>query len=177
LRGWSTQEWLARYAACTGEIMKSRDHLKDLGVWGRRIILKCILNTGCKTVECVLLVQDIVQWWVLVSTVTNIRMPWKAGNFVNRLVTVRFLRRNSLLSFIVSPAIASHKLQTDLLAIQNWLKNGEWKPTNPIRRYSSQYSAHLSAHPNDLIVNLMELPDNSRLRRHLPNGLPTRFVV
>jgi hypothetical protein len=29
-----------------------------------------------------------------------------------------------------------------------------------ICRYSSQYSAHLSAHPNDLIVNLIELPDN-----------------
>jgi hypothetical protein len=28
-----------------------------------------------------------------------------------------------------------------------------------IRRYSSQYSACLSAHPNDLIVNLMELPE------------------
>jgi hypothetical protein len=41
-----------------------------------------------------------------------------------------------------------------------------------IRRYSSQYSARLSAHPNDLIVNLMELPDNRRLRRHLPNDLP-----
>jgi hypothetical protein len=30
-----------------------------------------------------------------------------------------------------------------------------------IRRYSSQYSAHLSTHPNDLIVNLIELPDNT----------------
>jgi hypothetical protein len=29
-----------------------------------------------------------------------------------------------------------------------------------IRCYSSQYSARLSAHPNDLIVNLIELPDN-----------------
>jgi hypothetical protein len=29
-----------------------------------------------------------------------------------------------------------------------------------ICNYSSQYSAHLSAHPNDLIVNLIELPDN-----------------
>jgi hypothetical protein len=27
-----------------------------------------------------------------------------------------------------------------------------------IRRYSSQYSARLSAHPNGLIVNLIELP-------------------
>jgi hypothetical protein len=29
-----------------------------------------------------------------------------------------------------------------------------------IRHYSSQYSARLSAHPNGLVVNLMELPDN-----------------
>jgi hypothetical protein len=46
-----------------------------------------------------------------------------------------------------------------------------------IRRYSSQYSARLSAHPSNLIVNLIELPDNRRLRRHLPNDLPTRFLV
>jgi hypothetical protein len=46
-----------------------------------------------------------------------------------------------------------------------------------IRRYSSQYSARLSAHPNDLIVNLIELPDNRRLLGHLPNDLPTRFLV
>jgi hypothetical protein len=32
-----------------------------------------------------------------------------------------------------------------------------------ICRYSSQYSARLSAHPNVLIVNLKELPDNTRL--------------
>jgi hypothetical protein len=46
-----------------------------------------------------------------------------------------------------------------------------------IRRYSSQHSAQLNAHPNDLTVNLIELPDNRRLRRHLPNDLPTRFLV
>jgi hypothetical protein len=46
-----------------------------------------------------------------------------------------------------------------------------------IRRCSSQYSARLSAHTNDLIVNLMELPDNRRLQKHLPNDLPTRFLV
>jgi hypothetical protein len=59
------------------------------------------------------------------------------------------------------------------------IRNDLQTPTvkEEIRRYSSQYSAHLSAHPNDLIVNLMELPDNRRLRRHLPNDLPTRFLV
>jgi hypothetical protein len=45
-----------------------------------------------------------------------------------------------------------------------------------IHRYS-RYSACLSTHPNDLIVNLIELPDNRRLRRHLPNDLSTRFLV
>jgi hypothetical protein len=44
-----------------------------------------------------------------------------------------------------------------------------------IRRYSSQYSARLSVHPNDLIVNIIELPDSRRLRRHLPNDLPAGF--
>jgi hypothetical protein len=43
--------------------------------------------------------------------------------------------------------------------------------------YSSQYSARLSTHANDLTVNLIELPDNRRLRRHLPNDLPNRFLV
>jgi hypothetical protein len=47
-----------------------------------------------------------------------------------------------------------------------------------IRRYSPQYRARLSTHPNCLVVNLMELPDNNRrLRRHLSNDLPTRFLV
>jgi hypothetical protein len=45
------------------------------------------------------------------------------------------------------------------------------------RRYSFQYSARPSAHPNDLTVNLMELRDKRRLRRHVPNDLPTRFLV
>jgi hypothetical protein len=49
--------------------------------------------------------------------------------------------------------------------------------TEEIRRYSSQYSARLSAHPNGLIVNLMELPDNRRFRRLLPNDLPTSFLA
>jgi hypothetical protein len=46
-----------------------------------------------------------------------------------------------------------------------------------ILRYSSQYSSHLSAHPNGLALNLTEQPDSRRLRRHLPNDLPTRFLV
>jgi hypothetical protein len=46
-----------------------------------------------------------------------------------------------------------------------------------IRRYNFQYSARLSTYPNDLVVNLMEHPDNRRLRSHLPNDVPTRFLV
>jgi hypothetical protein len=46
-----------------------------------------------------------------------------------------------------------------------------------IRRYSSEYSARLSAHPNDLIVNLKELAENRRLQTRLPIELLTRFLV
>jgi hypothetical protein len=46
-----------------------------------------------------------------------------------------------------------------------------------ICRYSSQYSALLNTHSKDLVVNIMELPENRRLRRHLPNDLPIRFLV
>jgi hypothetical protein len=43
-----------------------------------------------------------------------------------------------------------------------------------ICHYSSQYRAHLSTYPNNLVVNLMAQPDNNRqLQRHLPNDLPT----
>jgi hypothetical protein len=46
-----------------------------------------------------------------------------------------------------------------------------------LRRYSSQFSAHLRVHLNDLTVNLIELPDNRQLQRHLPNDLPTMFLA
>jgi hypothetical protein len=42
-----------------------------------------------------------------------------------------------------------------------------------IRRYGSQYNVRLSTHTKNLVVNLMAQPDNRRLRRHLPNDLPT----
>jgi hypothetical protein len=44
------------------------------------------------------------------------------------------------------------------------------------RNSSSQYNAHLSLHPDDLVVNLMAQPDSiRRFRRHPSNDLPTRF--
>jgi hypothetical protein len=49
-----------------------------------------------------------------------------------------------------------------------------------IRHYSSQYSARISAHPNGLVVNLMELPDNRQLQRHQPNNaqkIPSVILV
>jgi hypothetical protein len=44
-----------------------------------------------------------------------------------------------------------------------------------IRRYSSQYSARLSARQNDLVVIHMaqqQKKKKRRLRRHLPKGFP-----
>jgi hypothetical protein len=44
-----------------------------------------------------------------------------------------------------------------------------------IRHCSSHYSLRLSVHPNDLILPLLEPPEHRRLRRLLPNDLPTRL--
>jgi hypothetical protein len=46
-----------------------------------------------------------------------------------------------------------------------------------ISHYSSHYSARLTAHPNDIFLTLLEQPERKRLRGHLPNDLPTRFMV
>jgi hypothetical protein len=80
---------------------------------------------------------------------------------------------------------ASEKIVKPLLTdlIYTFLRNvGSYKThkaQHSRRRHSSflRHSARLSAHPNALIVNVMELPDNRRLRRRLPNDVPTRFLV
>jgi hypothetical protein len=46
-----------------------------------------------------------------------------------------------------------------------------------ISHCSSHYSARLTAHPIDILLTLLEPPERKRLRRHLPNGLPTGFMV
>jgi hypothetical protein len=46
-----------------------------------------------------------------------------------------------------------------------------------ICRSSNQYYTRLSAHPNDQILTLMGIPGNRRLRRHMPNDLPDRFLL
>jgi hypothetical protein len=46
-----------------------------------------------------------------------------------------------------------------------------------ISRISSQYSSRLTAHPNNLLPILIEPPELTRLRRNLPQDLPTRFII
>jgi carbonic anhydrase len=46
-----------------------------------------------------------------------------------------------------------------------------------ISHYSSHYSARLTAHLNVILLTLLEPPERKRLRRHLPNDLPARFMV
>jgi hypothetical protein len=46
-----------------------------------------------------------------------------------------------------------------------------------IRRYSSHCGARLGTNPNNLVVNLLGLPDSRRLLPYLPNDLPTIFIM
>jgi hypothetical protein len=49
--------------------------------------------------------------------------------------------------------------------------------TEEIHHYSSQYSAHLSTHPNGLVVNLIELPDNKIPAKWSAYQIPSVIVV
>jgi hypothetical protein len=46
-----------------------------------------------------------------------------------------------------------------------------------ICRSSNQYYTRLITHPNDQMLTLIEIPDNRRLLRHVPNDLPDRFLL
>jgi hypothetical protein len=90
------------------------------------------------------------------------------------------LREGSFYSAITSTQQNALRLKVDALwYVPNTIIRRDLQiPTvkEEIRRYSSQCSARPSTNPNDLIVNLIELPDNRRFQRHLPNDLPTRFL-
>jgi hypothetical protein len=46
-----------------------------------------------------------------------------------------------------------------------------------VKEENSHYGARLTAHPNDILLTLLEQPERKRLRRHLPNDLQTRFMM
>ena len=76
--------------------LAERDHLEDLGVDGR-IILRWIFRKwdveGMGSIE---LARDRDRWRVLVTAVMNIRVPYKAGDFLTGCETVRCSRKNKL---------------------------------------------------------------------------------
>jgi hypothetical protein len=62
------------------------------------------------------------------------------------------------------PAIASHKLQTNLLAIQNWFKNGEWKPMNSSRFIWHSLHEEKRAPPPPVHINNVQLPQEEDIK-------------
>jgi hypothetical protein len=79
------------YTKIKAENLKGRGHLGDLDVYGR-IILKRILNEiGCAVVDRIQLAQDRVHWQDVVNMETNLRDPYKAGNFLTNRATYCFL--------------------------------------------------------------------------------------
>jgi hypothetical protein len=53
-------------------------------------------ETGWESVNCIYLSQDREQWWVLVNTIMNLRVPYKAVNFLNCRVALIVSRRTLL---------------------------------------------------------------------------------
>jgi hypothetical protein len=69
------------------ENLKRRDHVGELGE-DKRTTLKYVLKNGALAVDCNQLVQDRVQWRTLGNTVTDHRIPLKAGNLFNNFRTL-----------------------------------------------------------------------------------------
>jgi hypothetical protein len=60
-------------------------------IWEDNIIKIDIGETGVERVDCIHLAQVAVQWWELVKTGVNIRVPQDAGNFLTSLMTISFI--------------------------------------------------------------------------------------
>jgi len=50
-------------------------------------------EVGCGYMDWIGLAQDRDRWWMLVSAVMNLRVPWNAGNFLTSCKPVSFSRR------------------------------------------------------------------------------------
>ena len=61
--------------------MREKDHLEDTGICGR-IIFLVLQGVGCGGMGWIDLAQDRDRWRALVNTLTNLRVPHNAGNFL-----------------------------------------------------------------------------------------------
>jgi hypothetical protein len=52
-----------------------RQKLEDLGVDDSIILKQLLKEIRCEGVDWTRLVQNMVQWWALVNTIMNIRVP------------------------------------------------------------------------------------------------------
>jgi hypothetical protein len=74
--------------------------------------------------------------------------------------------------------IVTLKLKEFLFGVHlAFLSGGSEVLKNGPSHYNSHYNARLTAHPNDILLTLLEQSERKRLRRHLPNDLPTRIMV
>jgi hypothetical protein len=55
--------------------VKVRDHSEDLGIDGNIILELMLEKHGWEVVDWMHLAQDRDQWWAVVNTVMNIRVP------------------------------------------------------------------------------------------------------
>jgi len=80
---------------------------------------------GWEGLDWMQLAQDRDQWWALVNTVMNLRVPWKPENFLTSWISITFSRRALLggVSQSVSQSVIPH------YNIIQYMKNTEHRNT------------------------------------------------
>jgi hypothetical protein len=105
-------------------------------------------------------------------------------------ITAAFADDTAIITTDSDPVTALQKLQTDPLAIQNWFKKwrAEGNESKSIHiTFTTRRAMYSPIHINNVhttstsdigtVEHSSVHPDNMRLRRHLPNDLPIKFLM
>jgi hypothetical protein len=70
------------YQTSVGNPVGKRQSGRPSRRWENNNIRMDVKETGWEGVNWILVAQDRGQWWALMNTVINLRVPYKAGNFL-----------------------------------------------------------------------------------------------
>jgi hypothetical protein len=103
-----------------------------------------------------------------------VRLRPKGHGTVRSFMDVTKVTMNFMISFVES------RIRLDFISTAKSIRRSVMFEIRHNHNSSLQclsYNARFNAHQNNPVVSLVAQTNNRRLRRHLPNDLPTRFIA